>query len=124
MPNTADGRYDRTKPWDRIQPGGIVEAPTSAEKNWNYLGPFSSNEERLTQQALTVASMSRDDILRDVKAPLPQVRQFPERFGYGDRLQPSIEDVVSLDRAYNEPRMTWFSGGDQQGTSRNSMEGV
>jgi hypothetical protein len=122
MPNTADGRYDH-KPWDAIQPGGIVAAPTSAEKNWNYLGPFASNQERLTQQALTVATMSRDDILRDVRPVLPQIRQFPDRF-IGASSQPTIEDVVSLDRAYNEPRANWFSGGDMSGSSRNSLEGV
>lgn len=123
MPNTADGRYDH-KPWDAVQPGGIVAAPTSAEKNWNYLGPFSSNQERLTQQALTVATMSREEILRDVRPPLPQLRQFPGRFSVGASSQPTIEDVVSLDRDYNEPRANWFSGGDMTGSSRNSLEGV
>jgi hypothetical protein len=125
MPNIPDGRYN-TKPWDQPAEGGIIVAPTSAEPNWNYLGPFSSNQERLTQQALAVATMTRRDIQRSVSAPLPQIRHNPDRFGYGDRTQPDIRDVISLDRAYQEQRSTWFSGADTNltGSTRNSLEGV
>lgn len=124
MPNTFGGNYDQTKPW--AGPGEPVVAPTSAEKNWSYAGPWASNEERLTQQALLAATLSADDVARLVRPNLPQLRLFPDRFGFGERTQPDIDDVVSVDRAYNEPRVAWFSGSPAgySGSSRNSLEGV
>lgn len=126
MPNSPDGRYDNTKPWDKPAPGGIIVAPTSAEQSWSYKGPFSSNEERLTQQALVSNTLPREVLQQQVRPNLPQIQQFPSRFGLGDSRQPGIDDIVTLDRAYQNQRSTWFSGGggDFSGSSRNSMEGV
>lgn len=118
MANEFDGRYDQTKPWDG--PGG------STPGKWTYNGPWSSNEERLTQQALMAAIASPSQIRMNVRPNLPQLRLFPDRFGYGDRLQPGIDDVVSIDRNYVEPRVSWYSGGvaGYSGSSRNSLEGI
>lgn len=117
MANEFDGRYDQTKPWDG--PGG------STPSRWTYNGPWSSNEERLTQQALMVATLSGRQIQEIVRPNLPQIRLFPDRFGFGVRLQPEIEDVISIDRVYTEPRVSWYSGGPAgySGSSRNSLEG-
>jgi len=51
---------------------------------------------------------------------------FPDRFGYGPRTQPGIGEVVTIDRQYHEPRISWFSGGPAGfgGTSRNDLGGV
>jgi hypothetical protein len=124
MTSRFDGNYDQTKPWDG--PGGSGNpyvAPTSDEQNWSYLGPWASNQERLIQQALVVATIPGAQLQQLVKPPLPQIRQFPDRFGWGPRTQPEIEDVVSIDRVYTEPRVSWYSGGigSYSGSSRNSL---
>lgn len=127
MTTRFDGQYDRTKPWQRsMDPEGNANnryGPTSAEQAWNYLGPWASNEERLTQQAIAVASIPGAKIQQMVRPNLPQIRLFPDRFGYGYRTQPEIDDVVSVDRVYTDPRVSWFSGGPAgySGSSRNSL---
>ncbi len=113
-----DGRYDYTKPWNNqgpIVPGG--------NSRWTYAGPWSSNEERLTQQALAVALIPGAELQELVRPNLPQIQLFPPRFGYGDRPQPEIDDVVSIDRNYVEPRVSWYSGGvgSYSGSSRNDL---
>lgn len=64
------------------------------------------------------------DIAAMVRPPIPQIRLFPDRYGYGDRSQPGIDDIVSIDRNYIEPRVSWYSGGVSgfQGASRNGLE--
>jgi hypothetical protein len=115
-----DGVYDHTKPWRGGEPSDVVQP------RWSYTGPWSSNEERLTQQAIAVASIPGAQLQQMVRPNLPQIRLFPDRFGFGERTQPTIEDVVSVDRVYTEPRVSWFSGGPAgySGSPRNSMEGV
>ena len=120
MTQTFDGVYDYTKPWRApIEPDQVA-------KRWSYLGPWATNLERLTQQALMVATIPGKDIQAMVRPPLPQIRLFPDRFGYGERSQPGIEDVVTVDRQYHEPRISWFSGSPAGygGTARNDLGGV
>jgi hypothetical protein len=121
MSYSFDGRYDYTKPWVTNNPSENATAPS-----WSYTGPWSSNMERLTQQALMVMTIPGAQIQQMVKAPLPQIRLFPDRFGFGNRTQPDIEDVISLDRIYQEPRVSWYSGSPAgySGSSRNSLEGI
>lgn len=117
MTQTFDGNYDYTKPWRApVQPDQVA-------KRWQYNGPWSTNMERLTSQALMVMSIPGKDIQDMVRPPLPQVRLFPDRFGYGDRSQPGIEDVVTIDRVYTEPRISWYSGSPAGfgGTARNDL---
>ena len=115
-----DGVYDHTKPWRRGQPHDVVQP------KWTYLGPWATNEQRLTQQALAVATIPGAQIQQMVRPPLPQIRLFPDRYGYGDRRQPEIEDVISVDRVYTEPRVSWYSGGvgSYSGASRNSLQDI
>jgi hypothetical protein len=110
----ADGRYDHTKPW---VPG--VE-PAPIKPRYSYLGPWASNEERLTQQAMQTNTMPSADLADLVRCPLPQVDLFPPRFGYPTEV-PGIMDVVQVDRYNNNPRVSWFSGGvaGYSGTLRN-----
>ena len=110
-----DGNYDYTKPWDSQGGSNVAK--------WTYAGPWSSNEERLTQQALAVMNIPGVQLQQMVRPPLPQIRLFPDRFGYGDRRQPEIDDVVTVDRNYVEPRVSWFSGGigSYTGSSRNDL---
>lgn len=114
---TPDGQYDRTKTW---QPG---VAPQPLAPRYQYLGPFSSNEERLTQQAIQSAILPGAEIAEMARVPLPQVQAFPPRFGYGERTSPTIFDVVDVSRQYSEPRVAWFSGGvaGYSGASRNTL---
>jgi hypothetical protein len=117
MTQKFDGNYDYTKPWRApIQPDQVA-------KKWSYNGPWSSNMERLTSQALMVATIPGADIQAMVRPPLPQIQLFPERFGYGPSVQPGIEDVVSVDRNYHEPRVSWYSGSPAgySGSSRNDL---
>lgn len=115
-----DGVYDHTKPW---RP---PISPNPVQPRWTYDGPFASNESRLTQQALAVATMPGQVIQQKVRPPLPQIRLFPDRFGYGERRQPEIEDIVSVTREYMEPRVSWYSGGVSglAGASRNSLQDI
>jgi hypothetical protein len=117
MANEFDGNYDNTKPWRNNQ------TDQQGRPKWTYNGPWSSNEERLTQQALMVATLPGNQIQQMVRPNIPQIQLFPPRFGYGLRLQPEIDDVVSLDRQYIEPRVSWFSGGPAgySGSSRNDL---
>jgi hypothetical protein len=79
--------------------------------------------ERLTQQALMAATIPGEQIQEMVRPPLPQIRLFPNRFGWGERTQPTIEDVVSVDRVYTDPRISWYSGSPAgySGSSRNDL---
>lgn len=116
MTSHVDGVYDHTKPWRApIQPDQVA-------KRWTYNGPWSSNMERLTQQALMVATIPGADIAAMVRPPLPQIQLFPDRYGY-NRVQPGIGDVITIDRKYHEPRISWYSGGPAGYTaaSRNTL---
>jgi len=115
-----DGVYDHTKPWRAGVPADVVQP------RWTYKGPWASNEERLTQQAIAVATIPGSEIQEMVRPNLPQLQLFPPRFGYGERTQPTIDDVVTIDRVYTEPRVSWYSGGigSYSGSSRNSLAGV
>lgn len=119
MANIPDGRYDRTKPWT---PG---VAPEPAMPRWQYLGPFASNEERLTQQAIQANNLPGMELAEMVRPPLPQVTPFRERYGYENRV-PTIYDIMDVSRQYSEGRVSWFSGGvaGYEGTSRNSLVGA
>jgi hypothetical protein len=116
MPVSFDGRYDYTKPW-------VTSTPQGAQPRWSYLGPWASNMDRLTQQALMAATMPGSELQEIVRPPMPQIRLFPQRFGWGERTQPTIEDVVSVDRIYADPRVSWYSGSPAgySGSSRNAL---
>lgn len=115
MPNIPDGRYDH-KPWS---PG---VAPSAIMPRWQYLGPFASNEERLTQQAIQANILPSNELADVVRPPLPQVTLFRPRFGYENRV-PDIYDIMDVSRQYSEGRVSWFSGtvAGYEGTSRNSL---
>lgn len=116
MPDSPDGRYDRDKPWVP----GVAPAPVGPR--WQFLGPFASNEERLAQQAIQSNILPGAEIADMVRTPLPQINLFPERFGY-DRTVPGILDIIDVNRLYQDPRVSWFSGGvaGYSGTSRNAF---
>lgn len=120
MANTFDGNYDRTKPWRN----NLTDQ--QGRPKWTYNGPWSSNEERLTQQALMVATIPGRELQEMVRPNLPQIRLFPSRTGFGTRYQPDINDVISVDRVYTEPRVSWYSGSaaGYSGSSRNSLETI
>lgn len=115
-----DGVYDHTKPWRSGEPVDVVKP------RWTYDGPWASNMERLTSQAIAAATMPGAALQELVRPPLPQIRLFPDRFGFGERTQPTIEDVVSINRDYMEPRVSWYSGGvaGYSGSSRNSLQDI
>ena len=115
MANIPDGRYDRTKPW---VPG---VAPEPAMPRWQYLGPFASNEERLTQQAIQANTLPGHELADIVRPPL-MINPFPPRYGYDQRV-PTIYDVMDVERSYTEPRVSWYSGSPAgyEGTSRNTL---
>lgn len=83
--------------------------------------PFESNPERLVSEALA-ASQTPADIIRALSPPLPQIRLFPPRFGYGEKQDriPTILEVLDVDRYYRNRRDD-ISGGPQswQGSARN-----
>lgn len=115
-----DGVYDHTKPW---RPPVM---PDIVQPRYSYNGPWASNEERLTSQALAVMTIPGAELQEIVRPNLPQLRLNPDRFGYGERTQPTLEDVVSVSRAYSEPRVSWYSGSPAgySGSSRNSLSEI
>jgi hypothetical protein len=70
-----------------------------------------------------VATLPGAEIQAMVRPNIPQIRLFPDRFGWGERTQPTIDDVVTIDRVYTEPRVSWYSGGPAgySGSSRNTL---
>ena len=116
MTQKFDGNYDYTKPWRApVQPDQVA-------KRWQYNGPWSSNMERLTSQALMAATIPGSELSAMVRPPLPQIQLFPERYGY-NRDVPGIDDIVTVDRTYVEPRISWYSGSPAgyTGASRNTL---
>jgi hypothetical protein len=109
----GDGVYSR-KPWG--------DQPPPAD----YIGPFGSNRERLIMQAAASITMPAEELQLYVRPNLPQIRLFPPRIGFGIRYQPDINDVISVDRVYTEPRVSWYSGSvaGYSGSSRNSLETI
>ena len=105
---SADTLYG-PRPWDK--------------RRYSYLGPFSSNEERLVQQSLSVMDLPSDEIAEVVRPPLPQIDPFPPRFGY-DRTVIGINDIINVERNF-PTRVSWFSGGVSgfTGTSRDTLGG-
>jgi hypothetical protein len=56
MTQTFDGNYDYTKPWRApVQPDQVA-------KRWQYNGPWASNMERLTSQALMIMNIPGAEI--------------------------------------------------------------
>lgn len=89
------------------------------------MGPFTSNEERLTQQAIQSVILPGNEIAEMAQVNLPQVNPFPPRFGYAQKV-PGIMDIIEVSRQYSEARVTWFSGSVAGfgGSSRNSLGDV
>lgn len=96
----------------------------------NYYGgfsqrksPWSSNEERLVDEALQAHTAPREDF-EGLPAPLPQIDAFRPRMGYGDAASrvPTIEDVLATDRSMPDRRLD-FSGsaGQYSGSARPSI---
>lgn len=115
MPQSFDGKLNY-RAWDEEPP------------RWSYLGPFASNMERLTQQALSVQFMGSDEIQTAVRPPLPQVELLPERFGLPevqDRV-PTVLDIIGQSRLIPTHAATWYSGtpAGMLGSSRFSSNGL
>lgn len=74
--------------------------------------PWSSNEERLTGEALAATQTPGAVLAEMTRPPLPQIRLFPPLFGYTPygRRQVGIDDVLAEDR-YAQQRRD-FSGGE------------
>lgn len=111
MPNMTNGVYD-TKPW--------VAPPQAAYPPQAYIGPFPSNQDRMTTQALGVMSMTGQQIQQFVRPNLPQVDLFPNRYGYPTS-EIGVEDIIELtSRTYER---TDFSGerSEINSTSRNAL---
>jgi hypothetical protein len=92
MPNTPDGVYGH-RPWTSSKP--YIASDLAAMPPQSYIGPFSSNNERMLSQAMAINSMSKEEIQNYVRPALPQVQLFPNRFGY-EESEYGIRDIVEL----------------------------
>lgn len=106
-----NGVYDITKPW--------TQPPA-----WTYLRPWATNMERLTQQALDSALMSRTQVADMVRPPVPS-QLFPPRYGWRQRTL-NIGDIMGVDRVIDQSPDPNFEGpAGYIGASRYSLgEGV
>ena len=109
--SSPDGVYNR-RPWN-------------PPPRWTYNGPGATHEEQITQESISANTQPGEQLAATVRPPLPQIRLFPDRFGY-DTTPLTVEDVVSLDRRYRNVQVSWYSGGPASfsGAPRNSMEGA
>ena len=110
----ADGVYNR-RPW--------AEEDRTNYKPQSYLGPFGSNQERLMNQAMAVATMTSEEIQQYVRPNLPQVRLFPETVGFHTD-EVGIADIVHLTgRPIMQRNESDFSQAPEsaQSTSRNTL---
>ena len=112
----ADGVYSR-KPWQA--------PPEAAYPPQQYVGPFASNQERLLSQSMAVNMMTGAEIQELVRPPLPQVKLFPDRFGYTD-VELTIEDIIALPRVNQQRVESDFSNtpNTQESSSTNSLGGT
>lgn len=94
----ADSVYDRNTP--QFKTGGAGEAYTTGKG-------YSSNEERLTSEALSAQLDVDPEELRARRWPGAPVL-FPPRL-IGERTQPTLDDVVQVDRRYPDSSAQ-FSG--------------
>lgn len=107
MPNAIDTVY-APRPWTR-------------RPDWAYLRPWATNEERLTQQAIEVATIPGQQLADQVRPPLDQVQLFRPRLGYRTRAL-GIDDIIDIDRV--DPATRYDYSGTQSGmsgSSRNSF---
>lgn len=102
MDTTPDTQYDKSKPWNAV---GSAVAPSPVST-----GPFQSNMERLTTEALRSALDPRA-VVAGKGVNLPQWKLFPARFGYR-KDQPNIFDIVDAQRQYMS--VNDFSGANAQ----------
>jgi hypothetical protein len=111
----SDGVYSR-KPWQA--------PPEAAYPPQQYVGPFASNQERLLSQSMAVNMMTGQEIQELVRPPLPQVRLFPDRYGYTES-ELTLEDIIAMPRANQQRVESDFSQtpNTQESTSTNSLGG-
>jgi hypothetical protein len=77
---------------------------------YQELGPNYSSQELLVTAALRTAMIPGEEIVAETHPPL-SLEPFPPRFGYVDyeRRQPTIEEVLDVDRSY--PNRRWDTSG-------------
>lgn len=109
----SDGVYAR-KPW--------IAPPEAAYPPQEYLGPFQSNQERLLSQSLASLTMSGPEIQEYVRPPLPQIKLFPERYGFSEE-EIGVEDIIELPRRSQQRVESDFSQSPNtpQSSSRNTL---
>ena len=112
----SDGVYSR-KPWQA--------PPEAAYPPQAYIGPFASNQERLLSQSLAANTMSGAELQEYVRPPLPQIKLFPERYGY-TQTEITIEDIIDLPGRAQQRVESDFSNtpNTQESTSTNSLGGT
>lgn len=113
--NSQDSIYDRSKPRD------IVADQVEPEIRYDYMGPFSSVQERLISQALNAVTMPGEVLQQVVRPNLPQVDPFRPRFGYRTRSL-SVTDVMNVDAEFQPVRKDFTaSDAGYEGTLRNAQ---
>lgn len=117
MPNIPNGKYGN-RAWDKAV-GVPVEAAMPPQQ---YLGPFTSNTERMVSQSLAVNSMSAEEIQKYVRPNLPQVELFPDIYGFSKN-ELGIRDIIQLSGRAQERVAPGFTQvpNTTESTSRNSL---
>lgn len=86
MANIPNGVYGN-RPWQA--------PPQAAYPPQAYIGPFASNQERLLSQSMAINTMTAAEIQEYVRPPMPQIKKFPERFGYETR-EYGLRDIIEF----------------------------
>ena len=112
MPDSADSVYAK-RPWDK-------ESPEAPEQRYDYMGPFSSDQQAKITQAISSVTVPAEFLTDIVRPPIPQIQLFRPRYGYRTR-EIGIADIVNVDEIYAEPRTETGGAAGYSGTSRNTL---
>jgi hypothetical protein len=80
---SADGVYNH-RPW--------TTQPIPPQE---YVGPYSTNQQKLIGQATASILMSGPELQEYVRPNLPQIELFPDKYGYSTE-EYGIRDIIEL----------------------------
>lgn len=90
----ANSVYDENKPWQSLQ------------------------ENQVSARLAGCSRMTTEQILA-IRPPIPNIGKTAKRYGYGDIHQPTIHDVIAVDKVWPIPRINWT--GTQAGIQSTSF---
>lgn len=79
----------------------------NANSVYDQSKPWQLRQENVVSERLAGMSRMTTAQIEAIRPPIANIGRRPERFGYGDCKQPTIEDVVRADMVWPIPRIDW-----------------